>query len=275
MVFGKWSLPVLISTHEPFAIFSLPCPAEEWQRGFGVCLASRQGQTTIILLLLQKAEEQNGLLKGTNGPKRQAFMPNSSQFHPVLLSLFVTHLLPCHLLPASKKAKPQLLSRSQEERVLKLWTQGPLLLQHVWIWWAQQQTLKCKKKGHRWFSFKIYVQTESIKFPSGLICWDFNMYPELSGLSPDNDFLVIRTRNPKNAVLQILKHSWWFFKLRVWFIQSFTSSWIFNWCTLFLEVRLLCHRAETCDVLQLEALRSSFLSPFHWFTVSHNAKKSI
>jgi len=26
---GEWSLPVLISTHEPFIIFPLPCPAEE------------------------------------------------------------------------------------------------------------------------------------------------------------------------------------------------------------------------------------------------------
>ena len=28
-VIGEWSLPVVISIHEPFIIFSLPCPAEE------------------------------------------------------------------------------------------------------------------------------------------------------------------------------------------------------------------------------------------------------
>ena len=28
-VIGEWSLPVLILTHDPFVIFSLPCPAEE------------------------------------------------------------------------------------------------------------------------------------------------------------------------------------------------------------------------------------------------------
>lgn len=46
-----------------------------------------------------------------------------------------------------------------------------------------------------------------MKFSSGLICWDFNMYPELPDLSPDNDFLLIRTGNPENTVLQIPKHS--------------------------------------------------------------------
>ena len=29
MVIGEWSLPVLISTQEPFVTFSLPCAAEE------------------------------------------------------------------------------------------------------------------------------------------------------------------------------------------------------------------------------------------------------
>lgn len=47
---------------------------------------------------------------------------------------------------SSKKAKPQPLSRSQVEKVLKLWTQGPLSLQCVWKRWAEQQTLKCRKK---------------------------------------------------------------------------------------------------------------------------------
>jgi len=28
MVTGDWSLPVLITTYEPFIVFSLPCPAE-------------------------------------------------------------------------------------------------------------------------------------------------------------------------------------------------------------------------------------------------------
>lgn len=92
-----------------------------------------------------------------------------------------------------------------------------------------------QEKGHRWFSFKIYVQTKRMKFPSGLICWDFNMYPELPGLSPDNDFLVMRTGNSKNTVLQILKRSWWFFFLRLWFLQSFTSSKAFKCLPLFLD----------------------------------------
>lgn len=39
------SLPVLILTHEPFPTFSLPCPVEEWQNGFGGTLSS-QGQPT-------------------------------------------------------------------------------------------------------------------------------------------------------------------------------------------------------------------------------------
>lgn len=29
MVFCEWRLPVLISTHEPLVIFSLPCPVTE------------------------------------------------------------------------------------------------------------------------------------------------------------------------------------------------------------------------------------------------------
>jgi len=45
MAIGEWSLPVLISTHEPFVIFFLPCPAEEgeWWSSFGGHLESSQG----------------------------------------------------------------------------------------------------------------------------------------------------------------------------------------------------------------------------------------
>lgn len=55
------------------------------------------------------------------------------------------------------------------------------------------------------------MQTERTELPSGLICWDFNMYLELAGWSPDNEFLAITAGNPKTTVPQILKHSGFFF----------------------------------------------------------------
>lgn len=50
-VISEWSLPVLISTHEPSFIFSLSSPlleGGEWSCGFEEYLASRKGQTTTV-----------------------------------------------------------------------------------------------------------------------------------------------------------------------------------------------------------------------------------
>lgn len=33
MIIGEWSLPALKSTYEPFALFSIPCQAEEGSDG--------------------------------------------------------------------------------------------------------------------------------------------------------------------------------------------------------------------------------------------------
>jgi len=33
MAIAEWSLPVLVSTHEPFIVFFLPCPGEEGSDG--------------------------------------------------------------------------------------------------------------------------------------------------------------------------------------------------------------------------------------------------
>jgi len=51
-VIGEWSLPVLVSTLEPFITFPLPCPAEEaeWQSGFGGHLAFIQAKPKLLVI---------------------------------------------------------------------------------------------------------------------------------------------------------------------------------------------------------------------------------
>lgn len=48
MVFSEGSLPVLISTHESIAIFSLPCPTEKGSEKLGGHLACSQRQHTTL-----------------------------------------------------------------------------------------------------------------------------------------------------------------------------------------------------------------------------------
>lgn len=146
----------------------------------------------------------------------QAFIPNSSVSPSPLLTvcnLFLTLPSPVSL----KESWAQASSQEPQEEGIETQNTRSLITVACWdmMSTAANSFLKCRKKGHRWFHFKILVQTERTKFPSGLICWDFSMYLELPSWSPDNEFLAVRAGNPKNTVPQILKNSDFFFLLRL------------------------------------------------------------
>lgn len=139
------------------------------------------------LTLFQRAEGQNGLCLPLRKGTTTATAPSAGHlFSPLLtftlssFSLLATYFQPHHLLRVRKNAHPWLLPRRQGEKVLRYWTQGPLSLQHVWVWWEQHHTLRSttisfRRKIIGEFILKICLPTKMTEFPVILICWDFKM----------------------------------------------------------------------------------------------------
>lgn len=55
IVISVWYLPILVSFHKPFIVFSLPCPAKDVSDR--AALVDSQGQPTTVLLVVHEEFE--------------------------------------------------------------------------------------------------------------------------------------------------------------------------------------------------------------------------